>query len=284
MKELVDVLYYDHILSKLANLYTLDSRSDEIVQYQKIAQKILIKLRADKIVFDAEVGLKFVYVKMYDLHFSFSKCAGRLHVSCCPNHYLKFVKTSYDYLMKISLEYKCLTEHTGFNKLIYVIAMAALMNSVTYEQFIMISKADHNAATIGSCLEKHGIKIIRKEDFEEKKVKAFRTMGIEMKNETEHLNKSFQLIMDELKKIYLSFGFPLLQFFTTNEMIKQKGANQDELKGIEGIPNDADSYKQSIIKEYMNMKAALNKTRSIFINPKDNGEKIGWGPESDLHN
>ncbi|KAH9412148.1 hypothetical protein HK407_01g00400 [Ordospora pajunii] len=282
MKELVDVLYYDYVLSKLANLYTLDSRNEEILQYQKIAQKLLIKLRADKIVFDAEVGLKFVYVKMYDLHFSFAKCAGRLHVSCCTNHYLKFLKTAYDYLMKISFEYRCLSEHTGFNKLVYVIAIAALMNSATHEQFIMINEAEENADTIGSYLEKHGIRIISNEEFKEEKAKAFKTTDIVINNESEGLNKSFQLIMDELKKIYMSFGFPLLQFFATNEVIRQKETNQNELKGIEGIPKDADSYKESIIKEYMNMKAALNKTRSIFINPKDKGEKIGWGSESNI--
>ncbi|KAG5858885.1 hypothetical protein KMI_10g15840 [Encephalitozoon hellem] len=279
MKELVDVLYYDYILYKLASLYTLETTSKEIGQYQKIAQKLLVKLRSDKVVFDTEIGLKFTYIKLYDLHLSFPKCAGRLHASCCQAHYMQFLSTSYDYLTKIMSEYSSLKECAAFNRLIYIVVAMGFVSSPTLEEFRSLSK-EESLESMKLCLTQQGIKAETEEDFANEKEKLLKTFKIKAKDESSLFNKTFQHVMDELKKLFLSFDIPLLSFFGTSEVVQLKELYPNAFEGFEGIPGSLKSYKEEILKEYLDMRSSLNKTRSAFINPKDKGEKILWGSDA----
>lgn len=279
MRELVDVLYYDHILYKLAQMYTLQSASDEIAQYQKIAQKLLVKLRSDKVVFDAEVGLKFAYIKIYDLHLTFPKCAGRLHVSCCQQHYLQFLATSHNYLTKIAMEYVTLQECAPFNRLHHAVVAMALACSPTPEAFHNLGK-DQESEPMTPWLEKQGLKTETEEGFKAAKERVLETLGIKAKGESDLFNKTFQCVMDELRKVFLSFDIPLLQFFGTSEVIQLKEVYPNAFEGFEGIPGSSQSYKEEILKEYLDVRSSLSKTRSAFINPKDKGEKILWGSDA----
>ncbi|CAD24925.1 hypothetical protein [Encephalitozoon cuniculi GB-M1] len=279
MKELVDVLYYDYILYKLASLYTLENAGNEVGQYQKIAQKLLVKLRSDKVVFDAEVGLKFAYIKLYDLHLSFPKCTGRLHVSCCQKHYLQFLGTSYDYLTKIMAEYSSLKECIPFNHLLNTVVTMAFISSPTLEHFVSLNR-DEGFEPMKPYLARQGIKVDSEEDFGNEKERLLKTLKIKAKDENKLFNKTFQYVMDELKKIFLSFDVPLLQFFGTSEVIQLKELYPNAFEGLEELPASSTSYKEEILKEYLDVRNSLSKTRSAFINPKDKGEKILWGSDT----
>ncbi|ADM10906.1 uncharacterized protein Eint_010430 [Encephalitozoon intestinalis ATCC 50506] len=279
MKELIDVLYYDHILYKLANLYTLEDTSNEIAQYQKIAQKLLVKLRSDKVVFDAEIGLKFAYIKLFDLHLSFPKCTGRLHVSCCQKHYWQFLSTSFDYLTKIMAEYSSLKECNTFNRLLYSVVEMAFASSPTLDQFEALNR-DEGSSPMKPYLTQRGIKAETEEDFSSEKEKLLKTLKIKPKDENDLFNKTFQCIMDELKKTFLSFDVPLLEFFATSEVIQLKELYPNAFEGFEGIPVSSKSYKEEILKEYLDLRNSLSKTRSAFINPKNKGEKVVWGSDA----
>ncbi|AFN82379.1 hypothetical protein EROM_010340 [Encephalitozoon romaleae SJ-2008] len=278
MKELVDVLYYDYILYKLANLYTLETASKEIGQYQKIAQKLLVKLRSDRVIFDAEIGLKFAYIKLYDLHLSFPKCTGRHHASCCRAHYLQFLSTSYDYLTKIMAEYSSLKECTAFSHLIYIVVVVRFVSSPTLEQFRDLNK-EEDPESMKPYLAQQGIKAETEEEFANEKERLIKTLKIKAKDESSLFNKTFQYVMDELKRMFLSFDVPLLSFFGTSEVIQLKELYPNAFEGFEGVPGSSKSYKEEILKEYLDMRSILNKTRSAFINPKDKGEKILWGSD-----
>jgi hypothetical protein len=75
MDALVDIFYYDFLLSKVIELYHHRASIDCIIPYLKIATVMSKKFRDDKIPMDTQVYLKEIYVKIiqYVTHYIGSK-------------------------------------------------------------------------------------------------------------------------------------------------------------------------------------------------------------------
>lgn len=67
MEILVDVFYYDHILSVIIELYQKEEELATIVPYLKIATALSRKFRNDKIILDKQLYIKEVYVRVLQI-------------------------------------------------------------------------------------------------------------------------------------------------------------------------------------------------------------------------
>lgn len=266
MKDLVDVLYYDYVLYKLAHLYTRDSRNGMIVQYQKIAQKLLVKIRLDKVMLDEETGLKFAYIKLYDLHLSFPKCIGRSNASCCQDHCSQFMAICRDYLSRIVVEYSALKECDMFKRLFRLTSLV----------FAFSFPVLPDCPDLRLYLSQQNIDVETKDGFEEERTRFLRSMGITLTDGSKVFNRTFERMMEELEQVFLSFNIPVLQFFGTSEAIRLKNTHPQIFGDFEGIPASIPTYKRDILDDYLELKDSLCKARKTVIRPKDEGERIEW--------
>lgn len=271
MKDLVDALYYDYVLHKLVCLYTSDNKNEEIAHYQKIAQRLLVKLRAEKAVFDAEVGLKFAYIKLHDLHLSHTKCIGRLQTSCCRKHYAQFLATAYDYLCKIMPEYPMLAECDAFKRLSRLVASLFIFSFPTLAAFRSLDGVE-GSQPAEAYLRQQGIEISTEDEFRIQKDALLKPSEAA----PERLNASLECMMGQLKTIFLSFNIPALQFFATRKAIQLREVYPNIFEGTESIPTSAHAYDEEIVNSYLELRSSLSKARGVFISPKDKGERVGW--------
>lgn len=280
MKHLVDALYYDYVLYKLACLYTADNKNDAIVQYQKIAQKLLLKLRAEKAVLDAEAGLKFAYIKLYDLHLSFPKCVGRLHASCCQKHYSQFLATCHSYLSKIMNEYSALREYEVFRSLFKFTTLLFVFSFPSLSYLKEVGEMEKAFLSIKPYLAKQGINFETEDEFQGEKRRFTVSLDIKASSDNEVFNQMLGCMMEWLKKVFLSFSVPALQFFATREAMQLKEVYPEAFEGVSGVPDSKREYRQEIITDYLDLRNSLNKIKGIFINPKDKGEKVAWNSQT----
>lgn len=67
MENLVDVFYYDYILTRIIELYHGDSPSSIIIPHLKVATPLSKKFREEKIKMDREIYLKEIYIKVLQI-------------------------------------------------------------------------------------------------------------------------------------------------------------------------------------------------------------------------
>lgn len=280
MKDLVDVLYYDYILYRLAGLYTSDGNGETKVQYQKIAQKILTKLRSDKVVLDAEVGLKFAYIKIHDLHQTVPKCEGKSQASCCRKHYLQFLATCCDYLTRIMTEYSALKECEEFKQLLKLTSLLFVFVFQTLSQFANLEGMEKGPQHLKSYLSKEKIEMKTEDEFRRERKMFLKSQNICTDSEDDILNKSFECMMEKLKKIFLTFDIPALQFFATREAMRLQEIYPNMFEDFEGIPASTGTHREEIVKDYLEVRNSLNKARGTYMNPKDKGEKVAWSQDT----
>lgn len=67
MEDLVDVFYYDYILSRIIELYEQAASISVLIPYLKIATVLSKKFRDDKISLDSQIYMKEAYVKIVQI-------------------------------------------------------------------------------------------------------------------------------------------------------------------------------------------------------------------------
>jgi hypothetical protein len=273
MKEAVDVFYYDYVLYRLAELYFTNSKDRDIPYYQKIAQKLLVKLRDDRVVFDAEVGLKFAYVKISDLLLAFDRCDAHADPSCCPSHCSQFIETCFGYLSKIQEEYVHLREDKTFIALYKAVVLLCILNSPSLEQFsgtmapssIQRLLCDPPRPCIASMQTEEEFKCVKKA--------LLSTMG---NVPTDTHKAAFSFLIEKLKSVFSSFKPPLFKYFTTREIMRLKQIYPQSLEKIDSLPSSKSGYKEQILSDYIELCDSISKARRSYTNPGTEGERVEW--------
>jgi hypothetical protein len=271
MKELVDVFYYDYVLYRLAELYFTDNKDKAIPYYQKIAQKLLIKLRGDRIAFDAEVGLKFAYIKVCDLLLVLDRCDGHTDLCCCKTHYTQFIETCFEYLSKIQEEYTHLGEDQVFTNLRRTVATLCV--------FVFPSLGHFNKSKNAPCVlelvtaPKSCIGSIETEEEFSSERERFLSRIPAGPTEDE---SALSFFCSKLADVFSSFKPPLLQYFSTCEVMRLKRIYPLSLEKVSGLPTSKGGYKKQILSDYAELCDSVSRTRRSYIAPKTEGERLEW--------
>lgn len=67
MENLVDVFYYDYVLTKIIELYQRNSLPNCIIPYLRVATPLSKKFRDEKVKMDREIYLKEIYIKVVQI-------------------------------------------------------------------------------------------------------------------------------------------------------------------------------------------------------------------------
>lgn len=106
MDTLVDVFYYDYILSKIVKMYETDTPIDSLVSYLKIATVLSRKFRIEKISpLDTQLYLKEAYVKILQV------------LRMESNDSCSTIEKVFDCFTTLSMEYGPLEDEKAFIKM-----------------------------------------------------------------------------------------------------------------------------------------------------------------------
>ena len=94
MDALVDIFYYDFILSKIIEMYHENESIETIIPYLKLATVMSKKFRDDKITMDSQVYIKEIYVKIIQFikHYVSVKNETKDHKS--PNKLIECIQSA----------------------------------------------------------------------------------------------------------------------------------------------------------------------------------------------